>query len=106
MASRVTSQKHKDFVREPMKNKPIGALPGLGSISGAFDGSSSMSGAFYGERLVSKGITRAKHLLGQFLLMDRDTEIFISWLQHTIYCGYGTAFVIADCLDEWCLTNL
>ncbi|KAI6221389.1 hypothetical protein M3Y99_01551400 [Aphelenchoides fujianensis] len=57
-----TLQKHKDFVSEPIKDKPISAIAGIGPT--------------YETKLESMKFTKAYHLLGSFLLHDKDEEKF------------------------------
>lgn len=92
MASQQTSQKRKDFVRESMKDKPVDEIDGVC--------------APYGEKLKAKGFEKASHLLGQFLCMCRDVEVFTTWLGCEIGCQHPYAFDIADCLEHWCDLNL
>lgn len=57
-----TSQKHRDFVSEPMGDKPVTALAGIGDALGG--------------RLASKGFDMAYVVLGQFLVLKRNEELF------------------------------
>ena len=61
-----TSQKHKTFVADPIKDKPIKELPGIGEV--------------YAKRLENCGFTKAFHVLGQFLVLDKSRELFVDWL--------------------------
>ncbi|XP_019714557.1 barrier-to-autointegration factor [Hippocampus comes] len=83
-----TSQKHRDFVTEPIGEKPVFALGGIGEV--------------LGKRLEEKGFDKAYVVLGQFLLLKKDNELFREWLKDT--CGanskqQGDCF---NCLKEWC----
>ncbi|TPP61507.1 Barrier-to-autointegration factor B [Fasciola gigantica] len=66
-----TSQKHRDFVTEPIGEKLVTDLPGIGEK--------------LGERLEAKGFEKAYTVLGQFLLLRRDEELFKEWLKEA--CG-------------------
>ena len=57
-----TSQKHRDFVSEPMGEKPVTAIAGIGDVLGG--------------RLSDKGFDTANVLLGQYLVLKRNDELF------------------------------
>lgn len=57
-----TSQKHRDFVSEPMGEKPVYALAGVGDVLGG--------------RLADKGFDLAYVVLGQFLVLKKNEELF------------------------------
>ncbi|VEL15538.1 unnamed protein product [Protopolystoma xenopodis] len=82
-----TSQKHRDFLSEPIGEKSVFELPGIG--------------AKLGERLESKGFKYAYVVLGQFLLINRDEELFKEWLKDI--CGANSK-QSNDCftaLQQW-----
>ncbi|TGZ65963.1 hypothetical protein CRM22_005605 [Opisthorchis felineus] len=83
-----TSQKHRNFVTEPIGEKLVTELPGIGER--------------LGERLEAKGFEKASVVLGQFLLLRRDEELFKDWLKEA--CG-ANAKQADDCftaLRDWC----
>lgn len=65
-----TSQKHKEFVRESMKDKDISVLAGVGSTSlRTFN---------------DKGYTKAHHLFGIYLTMNCDECVMNVWLTEIV----------------------
>ncbi|KAG1674256.1 Barrier-to-autointegration factor A [Nymphon striatum] len=62
-----TSQKHKNFVAEPMGEKPVTDLAGIGEA--------------LGKRLKSKGFDQAYVVLGQYLVLKKNEELFCEWLK-------------------------
>ncbi|XP_008319750.1 barrier-to-autointegration factor-like [Cynoglossus semilaevis] len=83
-----TSQKHRDFVGEPMGEKSVTALSGIGEV--------------LGKKLEEQGFDKAYVVLGQFLLLKKDTEMFTDWLKDTIGATSRQAVPCAQCLKEWC----
>lgn len=83
-----TTQKHRNFVSEPMGEKKVTELAGIGPV--------------LGERLEDKGFDKAYVVLGQFLVLKKDQEMFLDWIKDE--CGankkQGTDCYI--CLKEWC----
>lgn len=121
-----TSQKHKDFVAEPMGEKPVMALAGIGEVLGkrledkGFDKVTRWNYTVKKKIHVSwphgQGTSISLHwfqflfiiylqayvVLGQFLVLKKDEELFRDWLKDT--CGanvkqQGDCF---GCLKEWC----
>lgn len=83
-----TSQKHRNFVGEPMGEKDVTELPGIGVT--------------LGQRLSDKGFDKAYVVLGQFLVLKKNEELFKDWL-HTA-CSANSKQQ-NDCflgLREWC----
>lgn len=83
-----TSKKHKEFVGEPMGEKDVKELAGIGEV--------------LGNKLSAKGYDRAYVVLGQFLVLKKNEELFKDWLNQT--CGanskqQGDCYL---CLKEWC----
>ena len=68
--STTTSQKHRNFVAEPMGEKPVTDLAGIGEV--------------LGQRLESEGFDKAYVVLGKFLLLDKNKDLFVDWLKVNI----------------------
>ncbi|XP_035684530.1 barrier-to-autointegration factor B-like [Branchiostoma floridae] len=83
-----TSQKHRDFVGEPMGDKPVTALAGIGSTLGG--------------RLSEKGYDKAYVVLGQYLLLKKDGDMFRDWLNETCNANSKQTLECYDCLAQWC----
>lgn len=83
-----TSQKHKDFVCEPMGDKLVTELAGIGPV--------------LGERLTEKGYDKAYVVLGQFLVFKKDEELFCDWLKDTCAANSKQSRDCYQVLSEWC----
>ncbi|XP_069665467.1 LOW QUALITY PROTEIN: barrier-to-autointegration factor [Haliaeetus albicilla] len=83
-----TSQKHRDFVAEPMGEKPVGTLAGIGDV--------------LGKKLEEKGFDKAYVVLGQFLVLRKDEELFREWLKETCGANAKQSRDCSGCLREWC----
>ncbi|KAK6057539.1 barrier to autointegration factor [Cooperia oncophora] len=62
-----TSVKHRAFTVEPMRDKGITSVPGIGSA--------------YSAKLSEAGFSKATNLYGQYLVLDRNEEAFTGWLK-------------------------
>jgi len=83
-----TSQKHRDFVGEPMGDKPVTDVAGIGPVLGG--------------KLENKGFDKAYVLLGQFLLLKKDQEDFMEWMKAEIGANKKQGGDAAGCMHEWC----
>ena len=83
-----TSQKHRDFVGEPMGEKPVTSLAGIGEA--------------LGKRLSEKGFDKAYVVLGQFLVLKKDDDMFKDWLNVTCGANAKQQRDCCQCLQEWC----
>ncbi|RWS07014.1 barrier-to-autointegration factor A-like protein [Dinothrombium tinctorium] len=83
-----TSQKHNNFVSEPMGNKPVTDLAGIGEV--------------LGKRLEAKGFDKAYVVLGQFLVLKKNNELFMEWLKDVSQANAKQARDCCQCLSEWC----
>ena len=75
-----TSVKHREFVSEPMSDKDVTALAGVGETFGkklkavGFDKVTSTC-------VVCGDILQAYTVLGQFLVLKKDRELFLDWMR-------------------------
>ncbi|XP_061600808.1 barrier-to-autointegration factor-like protein [Cololabis saira] len=82
-----TSQKYMDFVREPLWNKPVTAIPGIGEE--------------LDQRLRERGFYNADRVMKLFVQYGRDTESFKTWLMCVIGSPPYMAELCAQALWEW-----
>lgn len=83
-----TSQKHRNFIAEPMGEKPVTDLAGIGEV--------------FGHRLETKGYDRAYVVLGQFLVLKKSKELFVDWLKDVSGADNRRAGECYQCLTDWC----
>jgi len=83
-----TSQKHRNFVSEPMGEKPVTDLAGIGPV--------------LGDRLNDAGFDMAYVVLGQFLVLKKNEELFTEWLKEITKANKKQANDCYGCLKEWC----
>ncbi|CAI5799394.1 barrier-to-autointegration factor [Podarcis lilfordi] len=80
-----TSQKYQDFMAEPMGDKSLGTLAGIGDV--------------LGRKLEDKGFDKAYVVLGQFLVLK---DLFREWLKDTCGANAKQSRDCYGCLKEWC----
>ena len=83
-----TSQKHRNFVGEPMGEKLVTELAGIGEV--------------LGKRLTDKGFDKAYVVLGQYLVLKKNEELFKDWLNQTCGANSKQQKDCCECLHEWC----
>jgi len=83
-----TSQKHRNFVSEPMGEKAVNELAGVGDV--------------ISKRLEAKGFDRAYIVLGQFLVLKKHKELFIDWMKDICGANVRQASECYQCLSDWC----
>ncbi|XP_031549536.1 barrier-to-autointegration factor-like [Actinia tenebrosa] len=87
-----TSQKHENFVSEPMREKPVTELAGIGEVLGG--------------KLKDKGFDYAYEVLAQFLKLKKDEEQFRKWLEDLVNANKKQSSDCYTCLKEWCIAHL
>ena len=83
-----TTQKHRNFVDEPMNGKPVTDLAGIGPVLGM--------------RLEAMGFDMAYVVLGQFLILKKNEDLFIDWIKAQTGANNKQAADCYNCLYEWC----
>ena len=75
-----------------MGEKPVTDLAGIGII--------------LGERLSDKGFDKAYTVLGEFLVLKNNGELFMDWLNEACKANAKQQKDCFACLDQWCKANL
>ncbi|KAH0954023.1 hypothetical protein HN011_007550 [Eciton burchellii] len=83
-----TSQKHRNFVAEPMGEKPVTELAGVGEV--------------LGRRLESAGFDKAYVVLGQYLVLKKNKELFQEWMKDVCSANAKQSTDCYQCLTDWC----
>ncbi|XP_038652918.1 barrier-to-autointegration factor B-like [Scyliorhinus canicula] len=83
-----TSQKHRDFMAEPMGKKSVKCLAGIGDALGG--------------RLEEQVFDRAYVVLRQFLVQRKNEDLFKEWLKDTCHANGKQCNNWHTCLREWC----
>jgi hypothetical protein len=87
METRNSKRIHSMFVSEPIGSKPCTDLPGISLV--------------LGKRLADIGFDKAYCLLGQFLLLKKDKDLFQEWLNLEVYANKRQSDRCYECLLEW-----
>merc|ERR1712227_524985 len=80
-------KKHANFVSEPMGEKEVTEIAGIGET--------------YGQKLKDQGFEKAFNLLGQFLLLNKDEEMFKEWLKEEVGVKGKHLNDCTNCISEW-----
>uniref|UniRef100_A0A8C5K0Y3 Barrier-to-autointegration factor n=1 Tax=Jaculus jaculus TaxID=51337 RepID=A0A8C5K0Y3_JACJA len=80
--------KARDFLAEPMGEKPAGSLAGIGEV--------------LGKKLEERGSDKAYVVPGQFLVLKEDKDLFREWLKDTCGANAKQSCDCFGCLREWC----
>lgn len=59
-------------------------------------------GETLGQRLEEKGFDKAYVVLGQYLVLKKDEELFVDWLKDTCGANAKQQKDCYNCLKEWC----
>ncbi|KAK7103277.1 hypothetical protein V1264_018209 [Littorina saxatilis] len=81
-----TTQKHRTFVNEPMGDKDVTHLPGIGQVTG--------------RKMNDEGFKKAKKVLRQFIKLDDQGE-FTIWLTESFGASRRQAKLCFDGLKEY-----
>ena len=71
-----------------MGDKPVTDLAGVGDV--------------LGKRLDAAGFDKAYTVLGQYLLLKKDAELFKDWMKDTCGANSKQAADCYQCLNDWC----
>ena len=87
-----TSKKHQSFCSEPMKGKPVTALPGIGPARGS--------------QLQSQGYHKATDVYGKYLTMHENRNEFQGWLKDQSGANFKQQGDCYHALRDWSDNNL
>merc|ERR1712048_846322 len=82
-----TSKKHANFVAEPMGEKECSEIAGIGPT--------------YAARMKEKGFEKAYQVLGQYLLLTKEEELFKEWLKDEFEMKGKHLNDCSACISEW-----
>ena len=83
----MTTQTHALFVSEPIGEKPVTTLAGIGNALGG--------------RLIQNGFHSARQVLGMFLILQMDEAQFKAWLNATCGANAHRQNECYVCLRDW-----
>ncbi|XP_031348182.1 barrier-to-autointegration factor-like [Photinus pyralis] len=82
-----TSVKHQNFVKEPMGNKPVNHLPGIGQVASA--------------RMNERNITQASQVYGKYLVESRNPVAFENWMKNDFNVDRNRARQCSNAVDSY-----
>lgn len=86
-------EKYNSIIRSSLNNKSISLLPGVDDY---------VLNKFY-----RAGYNKIEHMLGHYLLFDKDVDTMNGWLEAEICISdYSIRNLISGCLHDWCDMNL
>ena len=105
-----TSQKHRNFVAEPMNDKAVTDLAGVGEVLGSrltAAGFDKVSFARNRRRVPRRRrvvcvLLQAYVVLGQFLVLKKNQELFQEWMKDACHANAKQSLDCYTCLKEWC----
>lgn len=102
-----TSQKHQNFVAEPMGDKRVTELAGVGDVLGqrlekaGFDKVGNSSHSLFQDFCGTHSL-QAYTVLGQYLVLKKDADLFKEWMKETCTANSKQAADCYQCLNDWC----
>ncbi|XP_012263309.1 barrier-to-autointegration factor-like [Athalia rosae] len=82
-----TTQKFRNFVDDPIGDKSVLELPGIGGILGT--------------RLQAAGVDKAYIVLGHYLVLKKNKEAFQNWMKDTCKAQPKQSLDCYQSLHEW-----
>ncbi|VDO62932.1 unnamed protein product [Haemonchus placei] len=83
----MATKKNSDFINEPMGDKPVTDVAGIGPS--------------YGMKLAQIGYVKASALYGRFLQLNKDESLFTQWLKDEAGIPLGPAKTAYNCLKAY-----
>ncbi|XP_039761761.1 barrier-to-autointegration factor-like [Pararge aegeria] len=87
-----TTKKHRDFVSEPIGDKHVSELSGIGKV--------------LGERMEKGGFKKASTVLGYYLVVREDHEEFQKWMKEKWGANSKQSTDCYNCLKDWTATHI
>ena len=87
-----TSAKERHFIAEPIGEKDVLVLPGVGPI--------------IGQRMKKAGFVKAFLVLGQFLMLNKDEALFTKWMKDQFNANTKQSGDCFKALNDWCRSFL
>ena len=83
-----TTKKHRDFVAEPLGDKSVDQIPGIGVKLKGY--------------LADKGISKANQIVGYFLFVGKNEVRFKEWFIQQCPADQGQQTNCCNAVKEWC----